>query len=178
MSALPERGGLDVRPAEPRDAAAIRAVHLAAFPTAAEADLVERVEQGGDAIVSLVAVLEGEVIGHILFSRMRVAGDGRSYRALGLGPVGVLPPFQRAGAGSALIRGALAIAGATGEELIFVLGDPEYYQRFGFAAGTAAPFKSPYSGPYLLALALRGAPAPASGEAEYAPAFTAIGAAR
>ena len=173
---LPESGGLVLRPAEPRDAAAIRAVHLAAFPTAAEAELVARVEQDKDAVVSLVSTLEGVVIGHVLLSRMRVSGDGRDYRGLCLGPVAVLPPFQRDGCGSALIRGALAIDSATGEEFVFVLGDPEYYSRFGFAAEAAAPFASAYSGPYLLALRLREAAPPRRGRAEYPSAFTTIGA--
>ena len=162
-----------IRPAEPRDAAAVRAVHRDAFPTPAEADLVERLEEEGDAVVSLVAERQGEVVGHILLSRMRVAGDGRAFRALGLGPLAVLPPFQRCGIGSDLIRGALAIAAATGEELVFVLGEPEYYERFGFSAEAAAPFASPYAGPFLMALPLGdGAPCPARGTAEYARAFS------
>ena len=124
MSGLPEGGSRFIRPAEPGDAAAIRAIHLAAFPTAAEADLVERVERDRDAIVSLVAEQEGESVGHALLSRMRVTGDGRSYRALGLGPIGVLPPFQRGGVGAELIRGGLAIAGlvATGTALALLDG--------------------------------------------------------
>ena len=176
MSLLPESGGLHLRPAESGDAAAIRAVHEAAFPTRAEADLVARLERDGDVAVSLVATLEREIVGHLLLSRMRVTGDGRPRRALALGPIGVLPPFQRGGIGSALIRGALAIARATGEELVFVLGEPEYYQRFGFSAETAAPYHSPYAGPYLMALAFAGAAPPASGTAEYARAFGELGA--
>ncbi|TFI58040.1 N-acetyltransferase [Sphingomonas parva] len=169
---MPESGDLHVRPAEPGDAAAIRAVHEAAFPTRLEADLVERLERDGDVVVSLVAAREDEVAGHLLLSRMEVVADGRPRRALGLGPVAVVPPLQRAGVGSALIRGALAIARATGEEFVFVLGEPEYYQRFGFSAATAAPFASPYAGPYLMAIAFGDAPAPAAGTAAYAPAFT------
>ncbi len=165
-----------VRPAEPKDVTAIRAVHLAAFPTGAEADLVERIEAEGDKAVSLVAEDQSEVVGHVLLSRMRVAGDGRGFRAVGLGPVGVLPGFQGVGAGARLIEGALAIARATGEELVFVLGEPEHYRRFGFAAEAAAPFASPYAGPYFMALALRpDARLPERGTAAYAPAFAGLG---
>lgn len=161
-----------VRPAEAGDAAGIRAVHLAAFPTAAEADLVEALERDGDAVVSLVAD-GGEVAGHLMMSRMRAQGGGRSWRALGLGPLGVRPGFQGAGIGAALIEGALAIAGATGEELVFVLGEPEYYARFGFSAEAAAPFASPYAGPCFMALALKpGLAPPAAGTADYARAFS------
>ena len=84
--------------------------------------------------------------------------------------------MQGSGAGSAMIEAAKAIAQATGEELIFVLGEPEYYQRFGFAAEIARPFQSPYAGPYFMALALQpGFAAPAFGKADYARAFSALG---
>ncbi|HVQ08831.1 MAG TPA: N-acetyltransferase [Allosphingosinicella sp.] len=162
-----------IRPAEPGDAAAIGDVHRAAFPTAAEADLVETLTREGDAIVSLVAEREGEVVGHVLLSRMRVSGDGRAWRAVGLGPVGLVPGFQGGGIGAGLIEAALAIARATGEELVFVLGELDYYRRFGFSAEAAAPFASPYAGPFFMAVALQpGFVPPAAGEAAYARAFS------
>jgi putative acetyltransferase len=151
---------MSVRPAEPDDAAAIRAVHLSAFPTAAEADLVERLERDGDTVVSLVAEQGGAVVGHLLLSRMDVEGDGRTYRALGLGPVGVVPEAWGARIGGALIEGGLAIARATREDLVFLLGEPGYYRRFGFSAEAARPFASPYAGPFFMAVALRPAGPP------------------
>ena len=161
-----------IRPAEPADALSIRAVHEAAFPTAVEAELVEALEREGDAVVSLVAGKQGAIVGHALLSRMRVTADGRALRALGLAPVGVLPGFQGGGVGSALIEAALAIARTTGEEIVFLLGEPDYYERFGFSAQAAAPFASPYAGPWFMALALQpGFTAPAAGEAAYARAF-------
>ncbi|MDQ8758043.1 N-acetyltransferase [Sphingosinicella sp. LHD-64] len=164
-----------IRPAEPPDAAAIRAVHLAAFPTATEADLVAALDRDGDTVVSLVGETQGEIVGHALLSRMRVTGGGRDRRAVALAPVGVRPDFQGAGVGRRLIEGALAIARATGEELVFVLGEPAYYGRFGFSAEAAAPFASPYAGPYFMALALKEGPAlHEKGEAAYAPAFAGL----
>ena len=164
-----------IRPAEPADAEAIRRIHLSAFPTALEADLVERLARDGDLVVSLVAERDGEPIGHIALSRMRVKAAGRAYRALGLGPVGVHRSMQGGGVGRALIDAARAIAEATGEELIFVLGEPDYYGRFGFSAQTAKPFRSAYSGPYFMALALRpGFDPPSHGSAAYASAFAAL----
>ena len=165
-----------IRPAEAADAAGIRAVHEAAFPTAAEADLVEALVRDGDAVVSLVDERQSEIVGHVLLSRMTGSGDGRDLRALGLAPVGVRPGFQGSGIGSGLIAAALAIARATGEEIVFVLGEPDYYRRFGFSAATAAPFASPYAGPYFMALALQpGFVPPAAGTAAYAPAFSGLG---
>jgi putative acetyltransferase len=112
------------------------------------------------------------IVGHVLLGRMRVSADGRALRALGLAPVGVLPGFQGGGIGGALIEAALGVARATGEEIVFLLGEPDYYDRFGFSAAAAAPFASPYAGPYLMALALRpGFEPPVAGEAAYARAF-------
>jgi putative acetyltransferase len=128
-----------------------------------------------DSEISLVAQRWRRIVGHIMLSRMEVSGDGRAYRALGLGPVGVRPRLQRRGIGSALIRAALDRARGLGEEVVFVVGDPAYYGRFGFSAETAAPFASPYAGPYFMALWLRpGIDPPAKGTAAYAPAFAKL----
>ena len=166
---------IEVPPASPADADAIRAVHVAAFPTPLEADLVAALEQAGDATLSLVAEQGGRIVGHILLSRMRVEGDGRDYRAVGLAPVAVVPECRRRGLGGRLIEQALGIARDRGEELVFLVGEPEYYRRFGFSAAAAAPFASPYAGPYLMARRLTGVELPAAGRADYAPAFAAPG---
>ncbi len=165
-----------VRPETGGDAGPIRAVHLAAFPTPAEADLVERLHREFDSEISLVAEQAGDIVGHVMLSRMSVSAGSRAFRALGLGPVGVLPGTQGSGVGSELIRSALAIASTLGEEVVFVLGEPDYYRCFGFTAEAAAPFASPYAGPYFMALWLRpDIAAPAAGSAAYAPAFARLG---
>jgi putative acetyltransferase len=153
--------GVSIRPAAPADAPAVRLVHYAAFPTCAEADLVTRLDEDYDSEISLVAEQAGEIVGHVMLSRMSVSAGSRALRALGLGPVGVVPGSQGSGVGSALIRSALGIAGTLGEEMVFVLGEPEYYSRFGFSAEAAAPFASPYAGPFFVALWLRPNAAPA-----------------
>jgi putative acetyltransferase len=165
-----------IRPAASGDRAQIRSVHLAAFPTAAEADLVERLEAEGDTVVSLVATTERDAVaGHVLLSRMRAQADRRTFRAVGLGPVAVQPALHNQGIGGTLIREALTIAKEAGEEFVFVLGEPDYYRRFGFSHGTAAPFDSPYAGPYFMAIACAGLELPGKGRADYAPAFAALG---
>jgi putative acetyltransferase len=78
-----------------------------------------------------------------------------------------------AGVGSALIRAGIEEARAQGWEAIFVLGDPDYYRRFGFDAGLAARFDCAYASPYLMALALRD-DLPARGHVAYAPAFARL----
>jgi putative acetyltransferase len=154
----------------PADHAAIWQVVHAAFGSAGEADLVDRLRADGDVAVSLVAV-EGEaIVGHVLLSRMQAP-----FRALGLAPVSVRPDRQRSGVGSALVREALARAKAEGFEAVFVLGDPAYYGRFGFDPATAQGFASPYAGPHLMAVALTGPLPVTSGRVDYAPAFAALG---
>jgi putative acetyltransferase len=165
-----------IRPETGGDFEAIRAVHLAAFPTSAEADLVTALHDDHDCEISLVAEQGGEIVGHVMLSRMSASAGSRAFRALGLGPVGVLPGAQGSGIGSALIRSALAVAGTLGEELVFVLGEPDYYARFGFSTEAAAPFASPFAGLYFMALWLRPDPAPpVEGSADYAPAFGVLG---
>ena len=162
-----------IQPEGWEDSDGIRAVHLAAFPTAAEADLVKMLHDDLDSEISLVAKDGPQVVGHVMLSRMRVEGDGRTYRALGLGPVAVIPELQGQGIGSALIDEAMRLAEQRGEEMVFLVGEPDYYRRFGFSAEAAAPFASPYSGPYFMAKSI-GSPLPASGTAAYAPAFAKL----
>ena len=163
-----------VRLARPEDRDAIGRVERSAFPTADEARLVEALVAAGDATLSLVAEAGGSIVGHALCSRMRVEADGRDIRAVGLAPVAVLPQSQGQGVGSALIGEALALSLAAGAEMMFVLGDPAYYRRFGFTAETARPFASPYAGDHFMAIDLSGAPERRSGRADYAPAFAAL----
>jgi putative acetyltransferase len=159
-----------IRLEAPADRAAIRLVVEAAFPSQAEAVLVDRLREDGDAVISLVACdAAGVVVGHVLFSRL-VAG----IRALGLAPVSVLPARQRAGIGSLMIRHGLAAAAAGGWEAVLVLGNPLYYRRFGFDPDLAAAIASPYSGPYLMALTLPPHAPRLAGRIDYPPAFAAL----
>lgn len=149
---------------------AIRALLLAAFPTAVEADLVARLRHDGDIVIEMAAGEGERVIGYVAFSRMSAP-----MKAVGLGPVAVLPARQRQGIGSALIREGLASAQAQGLEAAFVLGEPAYYRRFGSDAEAASGFASPYAGPYFMALALAdGGLAVRSGRVDYAPAFSGL----
>jgi putative acetyltransferase len=164
-----------VRPAAETDAVEVRAVLTAAFPTAAEADLVEALVLGGDLALGFVAVDDGRVVGFAAFSRMAVVADEARVPALALGPLAVLPAFQRRGIGGRLIECGLAAANGRGVALVFVLGDAGFYGRFGFRAQTAAPFASPYAGPHLMAQWLSSPRVSAGGRADYAPAFASLG---
>ena len=160
-----------IRLETPSDVAAICVVEVAAFPTPAEARLVEDLCAAGDAVFSLVAVDGGRVVGHAMFSKMAAP-----FPALALGPVAVLPERQRTGIGSLLIRDGIARSEAAGWAGIFVLGNPAYYGRFGFRVERASAFESPYAGPHLMALALgRDDPPTSSGRIQYAAAFASLG---
>lgn len=120
------------------DHAAIAAVQEAAFrdhpfSQHEEAQIVARLREHGALALSLVATAAGsvELIGHIAFSPVRVAGQACGW--FGLGPVAVLPALQRRGIGSALIETGLARLRESGAAGCVLLGDPAYYRRFGFA---------------------------------------------
>jgi putative acetyltransferase len=139
-----------IRDAAPADLDRIRFVAEQAFPGRAEADLVDRLRSDRDAIYSLVAILDDQLVGHVMLSRMRAP-----FRALGLGPVAVLSAHRRKGIAARLIEQGVARARGDGWEGIFVLGDPNYYQRFGFDLDLAIGFVSRYAGPHFMALALK-----------------------
>jgi putative acetyltransferase len=136
-----------------------------------EADLIDGLRAGGSSVFSLVAVAGGHLVGHVMYSQLEHPDC-----ALGLAPVAVAAAWRRRGIAATLIREGLSRARADGWASVFVLGDPAYYNRFGFAASLADGFVSPYAGPHLMALALRsGALAERSGDLRYPPAFAALG---
>jgi putative acetyltransferase len=163
-----------IRSEQPRDVAAIQAVHSAAFPTVLEAQLVDALRAAGRLTVSLVAEEGGRIVGHVAFSPVTIAAaaDG-----LGLGPVAVLPEFQRRGIGGGLITCGLAAAERLGTGFVVVLGEPAYYGRFGFRPAAEWELRDEYGGgPAFQAMELRpGALAHISGLVCYAPEFALVG---
>jgi putative acetyltransferase len=123
---------LSIRTEAPADAAAIRRVLEADFPTADEARLVELLHAGGHLLVSLVAEEDEAIVGYIAFSPVRIDGAAAEEDGVGLAPVAVLPDHQRRGIGSRLVREGLAACERAGYGFVVVLGEPAYYRRFGF----------------------------------------------
>jgi putative acetyltransferase len=156
-----------VRPARSSDAPAVRALLTAAFGGTAEADLIERLRDDGDLLLALVAV-QGDVVGYVAFSRLVVEGTSHADPAIALAPLAVAPAMQRQGIGAALTRAGLDMFTRAGEALMFVVGDPAFYGRFGFASADA--FAAPYAGPHFMVRRL--APhAPSAGVVRYPRAF-------
>jgi putative acetyltransferase len=120
-----------IRQEQAPDFPAVRKVHEAAFPTPVEADLVEKLRAGGKASVALVAVDGERVVGHIVFSPVSF-DPPVDVVAFGLAPMAVLPGHEKHGVGRRLVQNGLAECHAQGACLVVVLGDPPYYQRFGF----------------------------------------------
>jgi len=161
---------VNIRPERAEDAVAIREVLLAAFPSAAEADLVERLRRDGDLALALVAENSGRVLSYAAFPKLTVEDAGSFHNVAGLAPVAVRPDWQRLGVGGAMIREGHRLLHAQGCSLVFVLGDPNYYTRQGYDPDLALPFDCVYAGPYFMALRLNES-APKGGKVRYPAAF-------
>ncbi|GJM14621.1 MAG: N-acetyltransferase [Pseudohongiella sp.] len=128
------------------DFSSVQALNLAAFPEAGEAKLVARLRENAPPVISLVAELEGAVVGHILFSSVTLDTQP-SLQLMGLAPMAVLPEFQRQGIGSALVEAGLAKCREMEFGAVVVLGHPDYYPKFGFKPSTHFSIKSEYDVP-------------------------------
>jgi len=167
-----------IRPEIPADFAAVAEVNRLAFGQDTEGLLVTALRDGGHARLSLVAEVEGQVVGHILFSRLPIITSSGVVEALSLAPMAVVPSHQRQGIGSKLVEGGLRICAEQGHRIVVVLGHPKFYPRFGFAAKLAKRLDGPYSrkGEAWMALELvPGALAGVTGLVEYPPPFAELG---
>lgn len=121
-----------VREETPGDFPEVRRVNELAFGRAQEAALVEALRAVAEPHVSLVAEVGGRVVGHIFFSPVKIEPTEAAHDALAIGPMAVLPEFQGRGVGSRLVLEGLDECLRRGHEVVFVLGHPEFYPRFGF----------------------------------------------
>jgi len=161
-----------VRGEVPGDLGRIRVVDEAAFGRSDEAGLVDSLRHEGVVLASLVAELEARVVGHILFSRMSIETAGNRVPAVALAPMAVLPEHQRRGIGGKLIEHGLDLLREQGEQVVIVLGHPNYYPRFGFSTGKARSLASPFRPEAFMALELRpGALDGVRGKVRYPDAF-------
>ena len=164
---------IQIRGESPHDASAIYRVTTAAFLDAphtshTEQFIVGALRKAGQLTVSMVATHDEEVVGHVAVSPVLISGKDHGWH--GLGPVSVLPSYQGRGIGSALVMEALLVLSSSGAAGCVVVGDPAYYERFGFRADAA--LKLPGVAPeYFMAVAFD-TPAPA-GVVSYHEAFNA-----
>lgn len=167
---------IHIREETPADVAEISRIVEAAFGVPDEARLVEalRRDPAFDASLSLVAVLDARVVGHILFTPIVIEGSSVVHRAIALAPMAVFPEFQKQGIGTLLVRQGLQRGRERGHARVIVLGHETYYPRFGFLPasrfGIRAPFKVPDAA--FMAIALSpGALDDSAGVVVYPPAF-------
>jgi putative acetyltransferase len=138
-----------IREAGEDDLAAVLDVERRAFGQDVEAELVRDLLQDESAVplLSLLAIEDGKPVGHVLFTAVTIDGTARPVRASILAPLAVVPEAQGRGCGKRLVEEGLQQLARWGVELVFVLGDPDYYARFGFAParrhGLAAPYELP-----------------------------------
>ncbi|HUR48716.1 MAG TPA: N-acetyltransferase [Acidimicrobiales bacterium] len=127
---------VQLRTTELEDRAAVIEVLRAAFdPGDAEVEIAEKIWLSDAHLpeLDLVAVIDGEIVGHVLHSAASVG----SREVIALAPLAVLPAYQRLGVGTALTEEALRRADAKGHPMVVLLGHPEYYPRFGFVEAMA-----------------------------------------
>jgi putative acetyltransferase len=170
---------LEIRRQLPEDNEAVQRVNALAFEREAEAQLVEVLRAAPDSIpeLSLVAVLDGEIVGHILFSPISIETAEVSIPAISLAPMAVLPGYQNRGVGSALVRWGLEVCRELGHRIVIVLGHPNYYPRFGFSAAMSKNLICPFGdcGEAWMAIELvPGALSGVSGSVRYPAVFNEV----
>ena len=168
----PEIGPVSIRMEQPSDAAQIRDLVEASFPGLGEALLVDRLRSDGDLVLSLAAEDAGVVVGYIAFSRIIVEGAEALFGAVALAPLAVYSDYQGQGVATQLVREGHACVAFLGETLSVVLGEPQYYGRFGYSNRRVAGFESDYQSPYLMGLSFGAAPW--EGRLIYPTAFGAL----
>jgi putative acetyltransferase len=190
-----------LRPEDQDDLESIRHVNVMAFGREAEADLVDSLREAGIVTLSAVTVLGarrlgangttdadkcelytgevygGEIIGHVLFTPVTVATQGAELPLLALGPVAVLPANQCQGLGTMMISGCLEYLRAHGHRGVVVVGEPDFYRRFGFINASRWGLRSELHVPQenFMALSLKpGVLGGIAGTVRYRPEFEQV----
>jgi len=169
-----------IRQETPSDIAAIHAVNKQAFDNReAEAGLVNAIRNTENFIpeLSLVAEENGQIVGHILFSRIHIETENGQVSALALAPMAVLPEYQKQRIGSEVVRRGLNECKRLGHAIVIVLGHTAYYPRFGFSAALAKSLECPFGdcGDAWMALELiPNALQRVRGKVIYPPAFNGV----
>jgi len=134
---------IEIRESLPSDVASIEKLYPDAFPDEDLLPLVRELLREEPIILSLAGIVDRTLAGHVIFTSCGI--EGRTDKVSLLGPLAVAPAWQRRGIGGALVRGGLLRLENAGAIQVYVLGDPAYYERFGFGpeAGVAPPYPLP-----------------------------------
>ena len=163
---------IEIRPEEPRDIAEIRDVNHRAFGQHQEGNIVDRLRANGGALLSLVAVTQDRVVGHIMYSPARVG----SFHGAALGPMAVLPDEQRHGIGTKLVKAGNDRLARSGCPFVVVVGHAEFYPRFGFRPASTYGITCEWDVPddVFMALMLNDTQMAAAGPAEFRREFSTV----
>jgi putative acetyltransferase len=167
---------LIIRAETAKDADAVRKLNKKAFKGNSESKLVDAL-RGSDGFIpglSLVAEKSGKVVGHILFSPIKIRDQKGATPALALAPMAVLPDYQNQGIGAELVKYGLNECRQLGHKIVVVVGHPEYYPRFGFVKAGEKGLKLPFEAPDEVFMVLELAPGALndiSGTIEYPKEF-------
>jgi len=135
-----------IRQEEPEDISDIHALNERAFGQPQEADIVDKLRDKCEGLLSLVAIENDKIVGHILFSPAVIEGEHGIIKGMGLAPLAVLPEMQHQGIGTQLIKAGIQNLRNTQCPFIIVLGHPEYYPRFGFEKASPHGIKCQWEG--------------------------------
>jgi putative acetyltransferase len=137
----------EIREEQSRDIPQIRQVNTQAFGQPQEADLVDTLRSQCSDSLSLVAVIQEKVVGHIFFSPVSIQSSKQTVVGMGLAPMAVVPEYQRQGIGAELINTGIAKLSGKRCPFVVVLGHPEYYPRFGFKPARQCGIQSEWEVP-------------------------------
>ena len=168
---------ITIRPEQPEDISGIHQVNTLAFGQLQEADLVDALRRADALTLSLVAVQDDRIIGHIAFSPVTITSDTTIVDAIGLAPMAVLPALQRHGIGSQLVEAGLGTCSETDYGVVIVLGHPNFYPRFGFTPAQPYGIVWEHDAPeeaFMVRELKKGALAQTQGVVRYRPEFDVV----
>ena len=138
---------LKIRLETPEDKPAIRNVNEEAFGQKVEAEIIEKLRERGALTLSLVAVQDDKIVGHIAFSPVKIEPGRSSFEATALAPMAILPLYQHKGIGSQLVQAGIKECARLGYEIIVLVGHPDYYPRIGFVPAKQKGLKCEFEVP-------------------------------
>ena len=165
---------IEIREERSDDVPAVRDLNRRAFGQDQESNIVDALRTNAAALLSLVATLNGQVVGHIMYSPLSI--DGK-FEGAALGPMAVLPQCQRRGIGSKLIEAGNRKLKDDGCPFIIVVGHADYYPRFGFKPASEHGIKCEWDVPdnvFMLLVLDQAKMAGVSGLARYRPEFSSV----
>ena len=136
-----------IRPEKPADIPQIHRIETKAFGRREEADLVDRLREDGALWLSQVALLLGKIVAHAAYSLVSIGEGENQWRFPALGPIAVAPDYQRRGIGAALMQAGIEAVRGASYGMIFLVGHPSYYPRFGFQPALPLGFTSDWVKP-------------------------------